>query len=657
MHQIDESQLEKFSFWVPATLEKGSKGGVAEMRIKGIASSLAEDTDGQTLDPAGFDFRPLLERGFLNWDHQAKQRASAIIGECDFAELRNNNRDFYIEGFLYPDSDDAKDVYKLAQILEKNSKTRRLGFSIEGVVVEKDPVNPNWIKRARIIHIAITPMPKNPNTLMQVMKGEAATPFMVCEYDCDITKAFEEVELAKGGPGSGRHSESVHNNSEEELVKVKQEIEEFTKQIAGKKFNQVSIANNNKVLRQLFEKKQLLEKTIAASTVEKAMSVEVAQEQGTIPEHIAGATNPNKIPLEGGKGSYCKCKSTDKKTGICNECGLPVVGKVIKKSEIYNLIAENYTTDPVVANEIFSLIKSTNLKLFNMSTPVMPEAVKKAFEFLEKATESIELSKGMEADSKSDDNEDDDADDLEKAVTMCKGFDPTMSKEDMKEELKKGGFSEATADSAATIVADANANKDGGKVAEVSAPLVKGENEQPISLGSPAVTAEPAALLQVAEPFDTEGLIKSITTTLIGHSDRKFQSLGVLLQHQTQENALLKSQLDELNQKVENAFKAPQTRKSITSTPIERFAKGESVAELSNGTDLYDLNKGEDVSLLTDRLYNEAIVLREGNTPNALLEKAVANLELSKSLPVEILPYLKAKKIAVVMPGQPNPFA
>lgn len=572
MHQIDESNLEKFSFFVPATLEKGSKDGVEEMRIKGIASSLAEDTDGQTLDPAGFDFLPLLKRGFVNWDHQAKQRASAIIGEVDFAELRNNNRDFYIEGFLYPDSDDAKDVYKLAKILEKNSKTRRLGFSIEGVVLEKDPINPNWIKRARIIHVAITPMPKNPNTLMQVMKGETAAPLMVCDYDCDITKAMETI------------------------------------------------------------------------TLEKAMSAEVGQDQGTIPEHIAGTKNPNKAPLKGGEGAETcpKCDHDQLIDGKCLECGYEhSVAETINKSDIYNLIAGNYTTDVVIADEIFSLIKSTNLKLFNMISPISLEAVNKAFEFLQKGSEAVALEDAnlIKGEAPVVENEDEpkESEDLEKAIEMAKGFDPKMSKDDMKEELKKGGFSEATADSAASVVADASANKDGGNISPVAAPVIN-KGEEVIELAATPLV-------------DMEGLIKGVANTLIQHSDRKFQNLGILLKYNEEQNTLLKGQIDELSQEVKRFSQTPNHRKSITANPIDKFEKGQTdgLGAVADGTDVYDLTKADDVSALGERLFNEAIVLREAGQPNQMLEKAVADLDISKSIPSNILPYLKAKKIAVRM--------
>lgn len=653
MHQIDESNLEKFSFFVPATLEKGSKSGVEEMRVKGIASSLAEDTDGQTLDPAGFDFTPLLNRGFFNWDHQAKQRASAIIGEVDFAELRNNNRDFYIEGFLYPDSDDAKDVYKLAKILEKNSKKRRLGFSIEGVVLEKDPINPNWIKRARIIHVAITPMPKNPNTLMQVMKGETAAPLMMCEYDCDITKAYEEIELEKGGPGSGRRKTQISFKDLLNKLKISSDHHDEVTKIFNDR--EKSDAQRRLQLTKLVGKdasKHINDwgqyDGYYNPELQKAMSAEVGQEQGTIPEHIAGTKNPNKMPLEDGEAKTCpKCDHDQLINGKCLECGYESgVGKVINKSDIYNLIAGNYTTDVIIANEIFSLIKGINQKLFNMTSPITLEAVNKAFEFLQKGTEAVELenlTKGEGANPKDEypegSQEPDESEDLEKACNMAKGFDPKMSKADMKNELMKGGFSEATADSAASIVAEASANKDGGNISAVTAPVINKGEENIVELTS--IENQPSV--------DVEGLIKSVTATLIQHSDRKFQNLGTLLKYSEEQNTLLKGQLDQLSSKVEAALSTPQPRKSITAAPVERFVKGQEAEALANGTDVYDLTKADDVASLGERLFNEAIVLRENGTPNQMLEKAVADLDISKSIPSNILPYLKAKNIAVRM--------
>ena len=83
----------------------------------------------------------------------------------------------YVESDLYADSSLAKEVWDLANVLKKNSKTRRLGYSIEGKVVERgsdDKTNPEYynVKKAIITGCAITHMPKNPKTLADIIKGK-----------------------------------------------------------------------------------------------------------------------------------------------------------------------------------------------------------------------------------------------------------------------------------------------------------------------------------------------------------------------------------------------------------------------------------------------------------------------------------------------------
>ena len=160
-----------FKFWVPADFEKSkSKEGKIEMKIKGIASTNDEDADGEYLNPTGFDLGLFKKSGVFNWHHRSKDNPEAIIGEPTDAKI--TNKGLYVEGYLYPDSDMAKKVFKAAEVLQKNSKTRRLGFSIEGKVLERDDVNPKIVKKALITGCAITHLPKNPNTLLEIMKGE-----------------------------------------------------------------------------------------------------------------------------------------------------------------------------------------------------------------------------------------------------------------------------------------------------------------------------------------------------------------------------------------------------------------------------------------------------------------------------------------------------
>jgi hypothetical protein len=178
-----------FRFFVPLELTKGTdEKGKKVMKIGGIASTSDEDSDGEFLDPEGFDLQYFLKYGFLNWHHQSKTNPAAIVGEPTVAEIRDKK--LYIEGELYADSPLAKDIYTLAEALKSSNSGRHLGFSIEGKVTERDAMNPKIVKQAQITGCAITPTPKNSQTLAEIIKGHGAD---VEDYE------FEDSQDANGG--------------------------------------------------------------------------------------------------------------------------------------------------------------------------------------------------------------------------------------------------------------------------------------------------------------------------------------------------------------------------------------------------------------------------------------------------------------------------
>lgn len=178
MAEEKKSKIEKFNFWCPLDIQKSvidPETGQEIMRLGGIASTSDEDSDGEFLDPKGFDIKPLINSGMVNWHHQAKGSPATIVGEPSKAEIRKDG--LYIETDLYPSSAVARDIWELAQTLEKDSKTRRLGYSIEGKVVKRksnDPKSPDYkkITKAIITGVAITHQPKNPKTFANIIKGE-----------------------------------------------------------------------------------------------------------------------------------------------------------------------------------------------------------------------------------------------------------------------------------------------------------------------------------------------------------------------------------------------------------------------------------------------------------------------------------------------------
>ena len=161
---------DKFNFFVECeTFEKAGADGKKEMRVGGIASTAEVDRQGEELIPTGFDYSYFLNSGFFNYHHQSNKNPEAVIGEPDKVEMRPQG--MYVEGFLYKSSDMAKSVYKQIHTLKKDSKTRRMGFSIEGKVIERDPMNPAKILKSKITGCAITMSPINGNTLCDILKA------------------------------------------------------------------------------------------------------------------------------------------------------------------------------------------------------------------------------------------------------------------------------------------------------------------------------------------------------------------------------------------------------------------------------------------------------------------------------------------------------
>lgn len=218
---------DKFTFWCP--LEKAQDldptTGEPVMKLGGIASTSDEDSDGEFLDPKGFDIKPLIESGMVNWHHQAKGQPATIIGEPTKAEIRPEG--LYIETELYPSSKIACDVWELAETLEKDSKTRRLGYSIEGKVVKRksnDKKSPDYKKivKAIITGVAITHQPKNPKTFANIIKGEIDD-----DFEEDEEKALDTEN------GKALKKESVDKKIKNQTFSKAEVIERLFKDIPG----------------------------------------------------------------------------------------------------------------------------------------------------------------------------------------------------------------------------------------------------------------------------------------------------------------------------------------------------------------------------------------------------------------------------------------
>lgn len=596
----------KFNFFVPIELEKGSSVAAGEMKIKGICSSVAEDSDGEVLLPDGFDFQPLLESGFLNYNHQANKSASAIIGEPTVARVVNGGKDFYIEGFLYPESDEAKAVYKLASTLEKNSKTRRLGFSIEGQAIERDPFNTKRITRAKITGVAITACPKNPNTLMSIMKGEYAEPFIENEE-------VEKSELSSRGLMTCPKCDHPQMNPETGICMNCGHTEKAMTAAGGVGITDIEDVDG--VPRSLITNLPLKKSEIYLQIVKQypAIDLEKAKQIYGFVEQVnkkffgMATINPSQDAI-------------DKSFAILGE-QMDLINKGEQAEEITP--AAEATAEPIVKSQ--------------EAEPVTAAAI-----------------------VKSDDGSDDDDDDVIKGMACDmakKRIDKGMSSDDCVADMVKKGLSlEVAQTTVEKIIAEANALKE-GTIAGGAAPASTSQNQGL----SEASDAKIDGLVQVAGTFakseDVQAIGASVEALFKSQNDelsRRFGALGAIYKAQSEENNDLRKSLGEMVDtvrdmalKIARIENTPLPRKAVqTAAQVERFVKSQ------DGTIQVSVSDKNQMKGLNDQLFGQLDLIKSKGGSDALLEQAIGQIEIAGGLDERIIqqlnPRLRAMNIELV---------
>lgn len=146
--------MDNFNFFVQMDdidLKKSEKED--EMIIRGYASTPDSDRQGENLVQSGLDISEFLKHGYFNFDHDNTH----ILG-YPTKNTRIDSKGFYVEGKLLKGVPIAERMWNVAIALQKSNAPRRLGFSVEGKVLERVG---NRITKAKIYNVAITPNPVN----------------------------------------------------------------------------------------------------------------------------------------------------------------------------------------------------------------------------------------------------------------------------------------------------------------------------------------------------------------------------------------------------------------------------------------------------------------------------------------------------------------
>lgn len=205
---------DEFSVFMPDVFEIIEKAGedVEQTRpIGGYCSTENLDRQDEVVVAKGLDFSEFVAFGYFNDNH--KQDTASILGYPKLAKLEKNR--WWTEGNLLVGYPPADRVWELAKSLRKSRAPRRLGFSIEGKVLQRD--GGNRIVRAKVRNVAITNCPVNTDCTWDII-SKAFAPADV------VVRAAEKALSAGHGQrlsgGAALRTESVEADAVREFKRT-----------------------------------------------------------------------------------------------------------------------------------------------------------------------------------------------------------------------------------------------------------------------------------------------------------------------------------------------------------------------------------------------------------------------------------------------------
>lgn len=230
------------------------------MTIYGMASDSSQDSDGEYMEPDGFDIKEFLKSGLLNLEHFTSRKGDPLywIGEPVEGEIKDNK--FFVKGKLWKHHPLARNLWDTLLIMKASNSTRTAGFSIEGKALQRHPMNKKRVTKAKLSHLAVTFSPKNKNSWADIIKGEQEEDFVKSEVE-ELQPSKYIFEFEKGCKTYG-----VTKSFE---IEEKEDEEEKADTESTASLRKESIDKKTKVLMKAIIKEKLLSGKISLEKANK----------------------------------------------------------------------------------------------------------------------------------------------------------------------------------------------------------------------------------------------------------------------------------------------------------------------------------------------------------------------------------------------------
>lgn len=208
-----------FQFNIPI-LKSHQDAETGDVIIDGIASIRSEDEQGETLDPSGFVLNYFEKSGWIKWEHKGPNNGPAapsqFIGEP--LEGRITPEGFYLKARLYGKNPLTHEIAQKLRELEESGSSRKMGFSIEGQALQRDPRNPEKVTKAIIRNVVLTMNPVNTGTFVNLAKSLSSPDSLEVSLDADFSldKALGTADMSPVVPQSLEGADDDDEDSDED---------------------------------------------------------------------------------------------------------------------------------------------------------------------------------------------------------------------------------------------------------------------------------------------------------------------------------------------------------------------------------------------------------------------------------------------------------
>jgi hypothetical protein len=178
------TQPDRFYSWLPFDAEPFEKAGDPiekagtqsplgdedHGRVSGIITSERRDADDEVVVQSGIDWSFFKSFGKISYGHPA--RNDNICGEpLDISPTLTDDgvAAMKMRGQLFLWNPLGRKAWETAKGMAKSGARTRLGFSVEGEILERDPSDRKRITKARVLTVAVDPAPRNFDSWLDVM--------------------------------------------------------------------------------------------------------------------------------------------------------------------------------------------------------------------------------------------------------------------------------------------------------------------------------------------------------------------------------------------------------------------------------------------------------------------------------------------------------